>query len=277
MTETDTRRPPDMSSNPSPIYTLFDAEVVDELRADHILRLASGVLGAVRVRGFGSPEQCAAIVKSLDDHPLGSYDEAIVYPPVAKLGPAAYDFYGACDLTDEYWQHADDAAAVRSILLDGTDPLAYAVDRIRAAWDGPVAPATANGRPLFAGMVRETTTGMKMHFDEIVRELPGALDEQPVSPLAFNWYLSMPEAGGDTWVYRRRWSPADEERRDGYGWDEDMVAHEPVASARPESGDAILFDPRNYHLVRANRGAGRRLSLSFFLAVSGRGGLIYWS
>jgi hypothetical protein len=266
-----------MSANASPIFTLFDTEIVDELRADHILRLAAGVLGAVQVTGFGSPELCAQVMRALDDHPLGQYDERIVYPPVAKLGPAAYDFYGAYQLTEEYWQAAMEAAEVRSTLLAGADPLEFVIDRIRTAWDGPVIPATANGRPLFAGMVRETTSGMRMHFDEIVRELPGALDAPPVCQLAFNWYLSMPEGGGDTLVYKRRWVPADEEYRDGYGWAEETVADVPVAAARAQAGDAIIFDPRNYHAVQANSGAGRRVSLSFFLGVPGGGQLIYWS
>lgn len=267
----------DMSTNASPIFTLFETEVVDEITADHLLRLASGVLGAVRVRGFGTAEQCAQIMSTLDDHPMGGYDEAVVYPPVAKLGPAAYDFYGAHELNADYWQQAAGAAKIRSTLLGGTDPLDHATSRLRKAWNGPTVPATSGGRPLFAGMIRETTTGMKMHFDEIERELPGALDPRPVCQLAFNWYVSMPEGGGDTVVYRRRWMPSDEAHRDGYGWAESMVDGVPFATARPETGDVIIFDPRNYHVVRPNSGDGRRVSLSFFLGVTGRGELVYWS
>lgn len=267
----------DVSSNASPIYTLFDTVETDRLTEEHLLGIASGVLGMVHVRGFGAAEQCAEIMRSLDEHPLGQYDEKVVWPPVAKLGPAAYDFYGALELNDAYWEHADKARKIRRTLLHGTDPLDHAVDRLRLAWGAEVLPASSKGRPLFAGMAREIGAGMKMHFDEIVRELPGALDFQPISQIAFNWYVSTAEGGGDTAVYRRRWSPSDEAHRDGYGWFEEMVAAEPVASARPETGDVLLFDPRNYHVIRPNRGAGRRVSLSFFLGLSARGPLHYWS
>ncbi|MEU8925304.1 2OG-Fe(II) oxygenase [Kitasatospora sp. NPDC048545] len=277
MGDLNVRQLEDVSSNGSPIYTLFDAERTTDLDGGHLLRLASGVLGAVLVEGFAPAELCAAVMKGLDDHPLGAYDEAVVFPPVAKLGPAAYDFYGARELNAEYWGNAEQARAIRSTLLDGADPLEYAVDRFRSVWPGPVAPASCAGRPLFAGMIREVTTGMKMHWDEIVRELPGALDEEPVAQLAFNWYLSMPERGGDTQVYKRRWSPADEDHRDGYGWAERMVEREPTAAVRPAAGDAVLFDPRNYHLVRPCAGEGRRVSLSFFLGVTASGRLLYWS
>lgn len=267
----------DLSSNSSPIFTMFDAEVIDKLTVDHLLRLATGVLGMVRVRGFAAPAMCARIMGALANAPMGSYDETVIYPPVAKLGPAAYDSYGANELDGNYWQLAGDAAKIRGTLLDGGDPLAYAIGALRDAWGGPMEPARSNGRPLFAGMVRETAIGLKMHFDDIEHELPDALELRPVSQLALNWYISMPDGGGDTVVYRRRWTPSDEAHRDGYGWDESVVDGIPSASARPEVGDVIIFDPRNYHLVRPNVGDGRRVSFSFFLGVTGRGELIYWS
>jgi hypothetical protein len=277
VTQTVTERLRDMSANASPIFTLFDAESTPRLTRDHILRLATGVVGAIRIEGFGSAEECSAVMTALDDEELGSYDETVVFPRIAKLGPAAYDFYGVGTLSDDYWAAAQQADERRARLLGGQDPMPLVIERLTAAWDGPVAPATCGGRPLFAGMVRETTQGMKMHFDEIARELPGALDEQPVAQLGFNWFVSAPVGGGETVVYRRTWRPNDEGHRDGYGWHESMVADEPRVEVRPELGDAILFDPRNYHAVRTNVGGGRRVSLSFFVGVTASGTLRYWS
>ncbi|MEU7554386.1 2OG-Fe(II) oxygenase [Streptomyces sp. NPDC044571] len=267
----------DVSTNASPIFTLFDAETVDELTRDHILRLAVGTLGAVRIRGFSTPEECAAIMEGLDHREFGAYDENLIFPPIAKIGPAAYDFYGAHTLTDEYWRIAEEAVRLRGRLHHGRDPLDLAVDRVSRAWGDAVVPARSRGRDLFAGMIREIPSGAKLHFDEIVREFPGILDETPASFLTLNWYLSMPESGGETRVYRRRWRPADEIHRDGYGYDEKVVEGEPVAEVAPRAGDAVLFDSRNLHAVNAIGGAGRRVSLSFFLGVTGRGPLEIWS
>ncbi|WP_316524212.1 putative 2OG-Fe(II) oxygenase [Kitasatospora brasiliensis] len=267
----------DVSTNASPIFTLFDTETVDELTRDHILRLAVGVLGAVRVRGFGSPEECAEIMEGLDHREFGAYDENLIFPPIAKIGPAAYDFYGAHTLTDDYWDVAADARRLRGKLYRGTDPMDLAVERIGRAWGDGVEPARSKGRELFSGMIREIHNGAKLHFDEIVREFPGVLDETPASFLTLNWYLSMPEQGGETRVYRRRWKPTDEPYRDGYGYDEQVVAEEPVAVVRPEAGDVVIFDSRNLHAVNGISGEGRRVSLSFFLGVTGRGPLQVWS
>jgi len=267
----------DVSTNDSPIYTLFESLRVSELTREHILQVAAGVLGSVHIDGFSSLADCADVMEGLRTRPLGTYDEEIISPPIAKIGPAAYDFYGKHDLDERYWDIAAEATAIRSGLLRGGDPLDFAYDKVRAAWGGDVVPARSRGRDMFAGIIREMLNGAKLHFDEIVREFPGVLDETPASFVTFNWYLSAPDDGGETFVYRRRWAPADEAHRDGYGYSEDFVAHEPVAVIRPKAGDAAIFDSRNFHVVRRPGRGDRRISLSFFLGINGRGQLVTWS
>jgi hypothetical protein len=130
---------------------------------------------------------------------------------------------------------------------------------------------------MFAGMVREINHGARMHFDEVVREFEGVMDELPISQLAFNCYLAMPEEGGESVVFRRRWQPGDEAHRDLYGYQQYLAAGEPACEVRAEVGDGVLFDPRNYHIVRPNVGQGRRVTLSFFVGISAQGALHIWS
>ena len=266
-----------ISANSSPIYTLFDVETTDRLTRDHILRLAVGVVGAVLIKNFSARQDCYDVMESLETCELGAYDEQLISPRIAKLGPAAYDFYGAHRLDERYWQHAADAVRTRAALLRGGDPMDLALARLREAWGGEVEPALSSGRPMFAGMIREISHGAKIHFDEITREFPGTLDETPASFLTLNWYLAMPAGGGETSVFKHRWRPADEQYRDSYGYLETAVAGEPVATLRPEVGDAAIFDTRNLHVVRPVSGEGRRVSLSFFLGITGRGPLQIWS
>lgn len=268
----------DVSANASPIYTLFDVEPTDALTREHVLRLAAGVAGAVHVRGFSTPEVCSTVMRALAERPpLGTYDQRLIYPPIAKLGPAAYDFYAAHGLGEEYWIRAQEAVRARATLLDGTDPMDYALDRIRSAWGGEVTYAASHGRPMFAGMIREIANGAKLHFDEVTRESPGLLDATPASFLTLNWYLDMPEQGGEVSVYRHRWRPTDERHRDNYGYLPAAVVDEPVATVQPAPGDAVLFDSRNLHSIAPIAGAGRRVSLSFFLGITGLGPLHVWS
>jgi hypothetical protein len=267
----------DVSANSSPIYTLFDVETTDALTREHLLRLAVGVTGSVLVKGFLPRQDCQEVMGALEDTPLKSYDESLIYPPILKLGPAAYDYYGAHRLEPGYWEHARRSVETRQGLHHAGDPMDLAIGRVRQAWNGPVEPARSEGNPMFAGMIREIPEGAKLHFDEITREFPGTLDQTPASFLSLNWYLSMPEAGGETSVYKHPWHPRDERHRDGYGYSETVVENDPVATAHPETGDALIFDTRNLHLVRPVSGSGRRVALSFFLGITGHGALQLWS
>ncbi|MFF4935004.1 putative 2OG-Fe(II) oxygenase [Streptomyces griseofuscus] len=266
-----------VSANGSPIYTLFDVDVTTAPEREHLVRLAAGVSGAVHIKGFGSAQDCHDIMDALATCSLGAYDERLIYPRIAKLGPAAYDFYVAHGLDEEYWKRAEEAVRIRSSLLRGQDPMNVAVERIRTAWGDGVEYARSGGRPMFAGMIREVSNGAKLHFDEITRESPGLLDETPASFVTLNWYLDMPTSGGEVSVYRHRWRPADERYRDRYGYAPEAVAGEPFVTVRPEAGDAVLFDSRNLHSIKQIAGEGRRVTLSFFLGITGRGPLHMWS
>lgn len=254
----------------------FGSESVATAAQGDIAAVAAGKLGALVMRNFFSVSECEAILHKLAEVELGSYDERIVTPRIAKLGPAAYDFYESGELSRRYWECATQSADSRATLLNGQDPLTVAVYRLWRIWNGPVHAATTGGRQLFAGMIREINNGARMHADEVVREFPGTLDDEPIVQLAFNCHLAMPPEGGEVFVYGRRWQPQDEYYRDGYGYNVDLVKGCPQTSVRPSVGDAVVFDPRNYHLVRPGRG-GRRITLSFFAGISARGELLLWS
>jgi hypothetical protein len=114
-----------------------------------------------------------------------------------------------------------------------------------------------------------------MHFDEVAREFPGRWDEEPVAQFAFNCHICVPESGGVVTVYRRRWSPNDEQFRLGYGWDPVIAQAEPSLTFRADVGDGVFFDSRNYHTV--SPASGRRITLSFFAGLTVTGELIVWS
>ena len=261
----------------SPVFTMFEVEHCRQLDPVRITRLAAGVAAAIRVRSFFTVQECASIIDALDHVEMGSYDEHLVQPRIAKLGPTAYDYYGQAGLRGEYWLEAQRAADIRAGLLNGSDPLELALTKLQNGWTGSVLAATAGGRPIFAGLIREIHGGAKLHFDEIQREMPNAFDQIPIAQIAFNCHLSMPAEGGEAEIYRRRWRPNDERSRDGYGYARSVVDDEPSVRVRADVGDVVLFDPRNYHTVNPCRGEGRRITLSFFIGVSGSGDLIVWS
>jgi hypothetical protein len=263
----------------TPAHLLFDAVTVHELSRNHLLQLGAGGLAAIRVPNFFTSAQCATMMANLETCALGSYDERLVWPRIPKLGPAAFDYYQSGGFGPEYWEHGEQSAASRATLLSGPDPLDVATEKLRTAWAGPVSPLLASGRPMFAGMIREMTDGAGLHFDELIREFPSDTYSPPVAQLAFNCHLAMPESGGELDVFRRRWKPSDEAARgeSSYWYPDSIIAGEPTVAVRATVGDAVFFDPRNYHRIRPRIGPGRRVTLSFFVGISDDGTLRVWS
>ena len=129
-----------------------------------------------------------------------------------------------------------------------------------------------------AGVAREPNGGFQVHFDDALREFSGnLLDANLVAQFAFNLYLSVPELGGETVVWRHRWQPSDESFRlpHSYGYSVDVVGEAELLELKPMIGDALLFDPRNFHAVRPSHGA-RRVALGFAVGLSDSGELLAW-
>jgi hypothetical protein len=117
-----------------------------------------------------------------------------------------------------------------------------------------------------------------VHYDDALREFTGnLLDANLVAQFAFNLYLSVPEHGGETVVWRHRWNPADEACRlpNSYGYAEDVVGDAESFEIKPVVGEALLFDPRNFHAVRPSLD-GRRIALGFSVGMTDCGELLTW-
>ncbi|MFD4658695.1 proline hydroxylase [Kitasatospora sp. NPDC058444] len=245
-----------------------------ELR-EALQRLAAGTCAIVRVPDLlqGDLARLVARIERADFEP---YDEERLDPPILKFGPAVYDYYTEGQLRDAYWEKAERAREAGLDIYGGNDPAPAVMRRLNTELGIPVRPATIGGRPLHVGILREFPTGSKIHYDEVAREFPGRLDDQPIVQLAFNLHLTVAEHGGALTVWRHRWIPADDGFRDGYGWAPEAVADVPSATALAEPGEGVFFDCRNFHQVQGFAG-GRRITLSLFLGFTMAGELIAWS
>jgi len=257
--------------------SFFAERTTARLTRDMLTDLAAGLTGAVRITGFLSPQLCAAYECLLEPRHLAQYDRERYLIPAGRLGPVINEFNMDGQLTADYWFHAENALAYWNSLPLG-DLRELCIEQLSIAWKRPVQPARVGGRRLFWGMVREVNEGTLVHWDEVVREFPGNLfSSKPVVQLAFNLFLSMPATGGATCVWRRRWQPADERHRVGFGYGPGLGLDQfQQVEILPATGDAVLFDPRNYHMVHPSDG-GRRLAVAFFVGLTASGDLIVWS
>ncbi|MEJ3745959.1 2OG-Fe(II) oxygenase [Actinomycetes bacterium KLBMP 9797] len=253
---------------------MVEAEV---LEAEHILKLASGDMAAVKIPSLLPAPLCLQTLRALDRLPREPYDIVRVHPPIVHFGPVLNDHRTESGVAPRYWRVAESSQeAWRSTGLS-PDPMVVARHALDSAWGSESKEATVEGRPAFAGVIREINHGTLIHNDNIMREFGvSVLDQRVVAQLAFNVYLSVGATGGATTVWRRKWRPSDEANRIRYGHADVVVADALAVTVAPLSGDALLFNSEHYHAVRPIV-SGRRVSLAFFIGMTSTDGLIVWS
>jgi hypothetical protein len=256
----------------------FVAVTAAEFRREHIADLAAGRCAAIRVPGLFSPQMCEETMRALEKIEFDSYDTARVYPAVMRCGVGVSDHRSDGLVADSYWPAMETARRQWQDLGLAFNPFATCRDALQAGWPHPVRVGQHKGREMGEGVAREPNNGFQVHFDDVLREFEGnLLDEDIVCQFAFNLYLSVPENGGETVVWRHRWDPSDESHRlpHSYGYKTDVVGDAESFELKPTVGEALLFDPRNFHAVRPSHGA-RRVALGFAVGLTASGELLTW-
>ena len=256
----------------------FRAISASAFKRDHIADLAAGRCAAIQVPDFAPGSLCGQTLRALENAPFDTYGRQRVDPPVMRFGVGVSDHRVDGVVADGYWDALEGHRAAWRGLGLPFDPFQECRDALGAEWPAPVRVGTRGGRELAGGVAREPNQGFQVHFDDALREFHGnLLDATFVAQFAFNLYLSVPERGGETVVWRHRWHPADEEFRlpESYGFSDRVVGDAESFELRPKVGEALLFDPRNFHAVRPSQG-GRRIALGFSLGLTETGELLAW-
>ncbi len=256
----------------------FVAVTASGFRRDHIAGLAAGRYAAIQVADFLPAQTCSEILAALRRVPFDAYDTKRVDPPVFRFGVGVSDHRVAGQLGETYWPALDSSREAWARLRLDYDPFALCRDNLGRDWPGPVRVGRCADRELGPGVAREPNQGFQVHFDDSIREFDGKLvDAHLVAQFAFNLYLSVPEEGGQTVVWRHRWAPGDESYRlpASYGYHRDVVGDAESFVLQPSVGQALLFDPRNFHAVLPSAGA-RRIALGFAVGLTDSGELHVW-
>ncbi|HET8660242.1 MAG TPA: hypothetical protein VFM55_14745 [Micromonosporaceae bacterium] len=256
----------------------FRAVTSSAFYRDKIADLAAGRCAAIRVPEFMPRSICVEILRALTTAQFDSYGTERVYPPVMRLGVGVSDHRQDGGVADSYWEALESSRKTWLNLGLPFDPFKVCRDGLGAHWPNAVAVGRRGDREMGAGVAREPNQGFQVHYDDALREFAGnLLDANLVAQFAFNLYLSVPEVGGETVVWRHRWHPADETFRlpRSYGYAEGVVAEAESFELKPTVGEALLFDPRNFHAVRPSNGL-RRIALGFSVGLSDTGALLAW-
>jgi hypothetical protein len=245
---------------------------------DQIEDLAAGRCAAIRVPDLLPSAVCRRVLEALTDREFQPYGTRRVYPPVMRFGIGVSDHRKDGQVADSYWTALGPAREEWQSLDLPFDPFRLCREALGAHWPSPVSVGRRGDREMGAGVAREPNQGFQVHFDDARREFTGnLLDADLVAQFAFNLYLSVPTSGGETVIWRHRWRPSDEEFRlpQSYGYAEDVVGGAEWFELKPRVGEALLFDPRNFHAVRPSHDQ-RRIALGFSVGLSDTGELLTW-
>ena len=263
----------------APHDPLFFPVSASSFHRELIADLAAGRCAAIEVREFMPRDTCAEILRALETVSFETYNTKRIFPPVMRFGVGVSDHNVAGVLADTYWEALQEHRQAWRALRLPYDPYDLCRKGLAAHWPYPVSVATRDGRPLGDGVIREPNGGFQVHFDDAKREFTGSLiDGNLIAQFAFNLYLSVPEVGGETVVWRHRWHPADEAMRlsySTYGYPEDVVGDAEFFELWPTVGSALLFDPGNFHAVRPSKDS-RRIAIGFAVGLVDTGELVTW-
>ncbi len=238
-------------------------------------QLLNNQISYIRIPGFVNAAERALLVKSIDEQAFGFYEN--VEPKIDRIGCTVFEFFRA--ELDSYFDESERQIAIRDKIFSGSVDVLNAIINMIATNAGmKVGVAhSESGKPYYAGLMRKIEQGTELHIDFAPAEQKGWEVCDVDSQLAFNLYLQTPDDdSGMTRIYDRAWTEQDNELKDGfYGFSDDVIKDAGYVDFKPEAGDLILFNTKNYHQVFPSSQA--RLTFSSAIGRLPSKELIIWS
>lgn len=229
-------------------------------------------------------EYCRGAVRGAARIPFETYartENSNDYAPILKFGPTVFDYHGREDKSGYFAQAADATARGAGAFADArvANPLTIALEALRAAWPGPVRIAREpDGRPYFAGVMRDIPHGVIPHVDDATTETPEMAIGDITAQASMLFYVAMSSSGGALRVYEKTPTQQDhEENAVGYGFTAASVRNVAFRGVTPAAGSMVLLPTRQIHSVDPVTGEGRRITWSVFIGLHSDGSLILWS
>jgi 2OG-Fe(II) oxygenase superfamily len=257
-------------------FDSWDVVEATEFTEELLNGLFDNEIAAVRIPNFISPEACRIGSAAVLSNGFDYYET--LDPPLGRIGIAQYDHRGD---KDEYFRLAALAHEKRKELFaEAGDPIPRVADAVSRAWDGKVGLANEDAYgDYFAGIVRVTVKGIKVHCDWAEHDAPGWQVANVTGQLAWNIYMDLTETGGETTVYKRPSDGDIEQYAEGaFGfYNAKAIESAEGRTVTPRKGELVIFSSRNAHAVAPTGGAGSRISSASFIGRLPDGSIILWS
>lgn len=227
---------------------------------------------------------CRGAVRGAMRVPFETYartQNSTYYAPILKFGPTVFDYHGQDDKSGYFAQAASASTRGAVAFADAgvANPLTVALEALRASWPGPVRIAREpDGRPYFAGVMRDIPGGVIPHVDDATIETPDMAIGDITAQASMLFYVAMSSSGGALKLYDKTPTQLDwEEHAVGYGFTTASIDNVTFRGVTPGVGSVVLFPTTQIHSVDPATGEGRRITWSVFIGLRADGSLILWS
>ncbi len=258
-----------------PAQKIWERAIAHELNPQTLKMLFFNKIGVVLIPGFMSSQVCEGISTELTKCQIGDYEG--VSPPIGRLGITQFEAVHR----DKNWyfsQVQQHQSKLQDICKENVNPLDAVMHVVRSVSGSKVERAHEDKHgKYFAGLVRAINDTALIHADYAPFQAQGWSIQRARYQLAWNVYLTEFE-GGTCRVYEHPWDENRDEffRRPGsYGYRREMVLGDSFVEVKPQKGDLVLFNSRNFHEVdRVTQ--GQRLSAGSFIGKIGND-IAFWS
>ena len=252
-----------------------------ELNAENLQRLFDNEVAAIRIEKFATLEDCKIFADAMRTVSLKyqTYHEEIP-DKVGFIGTGVYEFL--LKSKEEYFEAVDEGYAhQRQVIDQAWDPVQRMVETLQAHTQETVGRAAENGRKYFAGVIRNTSGGVKLHADFAPSDAPDYLISEINGQVTWNLYVEATKRGGVLTVHNSPWSvdPKAGEIVHNYPLPKSMVTGADRFESETVVGDVVIFNTQNPHEISDGGWDEKhgRLQVGSFVGRMPNGDLILWS
>ena len=259
-----------------PIALITPDRVVEDF-PEVLHELADLKWAAVVIRGFYAPEHCREVVARIgrDSDRLVTTKEyansAGAKVALRFIGPGLGQYVG--DRETYFAESRLAGPKFASLYADLPDPRGMVRDMLGRLLPGrEVVVGGEDGVAYSDAVVRIIVEGDQsaLHRDSAMAYFKGWMVSQFPTQFSSLVCFQMSESGGELAVYKRRWTPEDDEQKqEGVtGFPYSIVDGAESCLITPQEGDLYIFHPEIFHDIRPMQGPRARITQGIFFAIS---------
>lgn len=245
---------------------------------ENIKSLLSNRIPYIRIKKFISPLDVQTLISQIEKVGFNFYKN--VSPPIGKIGVTVFE--NQKENKNHYFREGKiisanlfkQAPKHKEVMLK----ILHEIQE-KSGYNSQIATDLKTNKSYFAGLIRLMQAGTLLHIDYAPFDARNFDINKITNQLACNVFLKTPKNGGEVVINNKHWNKNDEQYKinNSYGYDSLVVEKIQSVKIKPNTGDLILFNSRNYHQVLPNKNDdSNRLTLSCFAGLYNEN-LLFWS